>query len=83
MLSDSWFRDLKFEFWGLDIKFVENYFLLENYTTSEGVVSYNVLYHQPLPINTRYQVRFDANNDSATAFKYPHRLYVKISFLHG
>ena len=59
------------------------YFFLEIYVTSEGVVSYNVLYHQPLPINTRYQVRFDANNDSATAFKYPHRLYVKISFLHG
>ena len=40
---------------------MENYFFLENYVTSEGAVSYNVLYHQPLPI-TRYQVVFDANN---------------------
>ena len=29
--------------------------------TSEGAVSHNVLYYQPLPI-TRYQVRFYANN---------------------
>ena len=35
--------------------------LFENYVTSEGVVSHNVLYHQPLPI-TRYQVRFYHNN---------------------
>ena len=35
---------------------MENYFLLENYITSEGVVSHNVLYYQQLPI-TRYQVR--------------------------
>jgi hypothetical protein len=56
---DGWFRDLKFQ--GLKIKFVENYFSLENYVTSEGAVSHNVLYHQPLPI-TRYQVRFYANN---------------------
>ena len=40
---------------------VENYFFLENYGTSEGAVSHNVLYHQPLPI-TRYQVRFYADN---------------------
>ena len=46
---------------GLKIKFDENYFFLENYVTSEGVVSHNVLYYQPLPI-TRYQVRFYANN---------------------
>ena len=39
---------------------VENYFFLENYGTSEGAVSHNVLYHQPLPI-TRHQVRFYAN----------------------
>ena len=39
------------------VKFVENYFFLENYVTSERAVSHNVLYHQPLPI-TRYQVRF-------------------------
>ena len=36
------------------------YFFLENYVTSEGAVSHNVLYRQPLPI-TRYQVRFYAN----------------------
>ena len=29
---------------------VENYFFLENNGTSEGAVSHNVLYHQPLPI---------------------------------
>ena len=45
----------------LEIKFVENYFFLENYVTSEGAVSHNVLYHQSLP-NTRYQVRFYVNN---------------------
>ena len=31
--SYAWFRDLKFEVWGLEIKFVENYFFLENYVT--------------------------------------------------
>ena len=46
--------------WGLEIKFVENYFFLENYVTSEGAVSHNVLYYQPLPI-TRYQERFYDN----------------------
>ena len=61
VLSDGWFRDLKFLIWGLEIKFVANYFFLENYATSEGAVSHNVLYYQPLPI-TRYQVRFYANN---------------------
>ena len=48
--SDAWFRDLKFLTWDLEIKFVENYFFLENYGTSEGAVSHNVLYYQPLPI---------------------------------
>ena len=43
------------------IKFVENYFFLENYATSEGEVSHNVLYYHQLPV-TRYQVRFYANN---------------------
>ena len=43
---------------GLEIKFMENYFFLT--VTSEGLVIYNVLYHQPLPI-TRHQVRFYAN----------------------
>ena len=53
--------DLRFYTWGLEVKFVENYFYLENYSTSEGAVSHNVLYCQPLP-NTLYQVRFNANN---------------------
>ena len=58
---DGWFRDLKFLIWGLKIKFVENYFFLKNYGTSEEAVSHNVLYHQPLPI-TRHQERVYANN---------------------
>ena len=58
---DGWFLDLKFWIWGLEIKFVKIYFLLENNGTSEGAVSHNVLYHQPLPI-TRHQERFYANN---------------------
>ena len=28
------------------IKFVENYFFLENYVTTEGTVSHNVSYYQ-------------------------------------
>ena len=43
VLLDAWFRDLKFKTWGLEIIFVENYFFLENYITSEGAVSHNVL----------------------------------------
>ena len=31
--------------WGLEIKLKENYFFLENYVTSEGDVSHNVLYN--------------------------------------
>ena len=58
--EDAWFRDHKFKIWGLETKFVENYFFLANYVTSEGAVSHNVLNYQPLPI-TRYQVRFYAN----------------------
>ena len=61
VLSDAWFRDLKNWFWGLEIKFVENFFFLKNYITSEGAVSHNVLYYQQLPI-TRYQERFYAKN---------------------
>ena len=38
---------------------VENYFFLENYVTSEGVVSHNVLNYQQLPIAC-YQVSFYA-----------------------
>ena len=40
---------------------MEFYFFLENYVTSEGAVSHNVLYYQQLPI-TRHQVSFYANN---------------------
>ena len=41
---------------------MENYFLLENYVTSEREPFLRMfLYYQPLPI-TRYQVRFYANN---------------------
>ena len=61
VLSDAWFQDLKFWIWGLEIKFVENYFFFENYITSEGAVSYNAFYYQPLTI-TLYQVRFYGNN---------------------
>ena len=45
----------------VEIKFVENYFFLKNYGTSEGAFFHNVLYHQPLPI-IRSQERFYANN---------------------
>ena len=60
---------------------MENYFFLKNYITSEGVVSYNVLYYQPLPI-THYQVRFYANNYFeylpivSTAFKPEYSLFI-------
>ena len=37
------------------------FFFLENYVTSEGAVSHNVLYHQPLSI-TRHQLRFCDDN---------------------
>ena len=40
---------------------VEYYFFLENYVTSEGAVSHNVLYYQPLPI-TCIEERFYDNN---------------------
>ena len=40
---------------------VRNYYVPKNYITSEGAVSHNVLYYQPLPI-IRYQVRVHANN---------------------
>ena len=39
----------------------KNYFFLKNYVSSEGAVSHNVLYYQPLPI-TQYQERFYADN---------------------
>ena len=40
--------------------FVENYLFLENYVSSEGAVSHNVLYNQQLPI-TCYQEGFYAD----------------------
>ena len=44
-------KRLKIKFSGLQIKFVENYFFLENYVTSEVAVSQKMLYYcQPLPI---------------------------------
>ena len=50
------------------------YFFLENYITSEGAISHNVLYYQELPI-TRYQVKFVNfwlfTNLVSTAFKQP------------
>ena len=52
---------LDFEVWGLEIKFVENNFFLENYVTSDGEISHDVVYYQPFPI-TRYQVRFYADD---------------------
>ena len=39
----------------------QNNSFLKNYVTSEGAVSHNVLYYQPLPI-TCNQERFYANN---------------------
>ena len=53
---------------------MEDYFFLENYTTSEGAVSHDVLYYQPLPI-TSNQERLHGNNNFewlpivSTAFK--------------
>ena len=58
---DAWFRDLYFWIWGLDIKFVENYFFLENNVTSEGAVSHNVVNYQQLSI-THNQVTFYAKS---------------------
>ena len=43
------------------IFFVEIYFFLENYVTSEGAVYHNVFYYQQLSIAC-YQVSFYANN---------------------
>ena len=40
---------------------VENDFFLENYVTSEGAVSHNILYYQQLFI-AWYQLSFYANN---------------------
>ena len=40
---------------------VENYFFLENYVTSEGAVSRNVLYYQQLSIDCN-QVSFNAEH---------------------
>ena len=42
--------DFETSIWGLEITFVESYFFLENYVTTEGAVSHNVLYYQQLSI---------------------------------
>ena len=55
------FEILKIKFWGFEIKFVENYFFLENYVTSEGAVFHNILNYQQLSIAC-YQVMFYAHN---------------------
>ena len=55
------FQMLDFETSNSKSEFVENYFFLENYVTSEGAVSHIVFYYQPLPI-TRNQERFYDNN---------------------
>ena len=39
----------------------ENYFFLEIYVTSEGAVSHNVLYYQPLPITPNQERFYDDN----------------------
>ena len=46
---------------------VGNYFFLENYVTSEGAVSHNVLYYQQLSIAC-YQVSVYAKNYGNMAF---------------
>ena len=40
---------------------MENYFFLEKSSTSEGAISHNFVYYQPLHI-TRHQVRSFDNN---------------------
>ena len=52
VLSDAWFQDLKIYVRGLEIKFVENYFFLENYVISKGAISHNVytINSPPLPV---------------------------------
>ena len=70
------------------MKFVENYFFLENYITSEGAVSHKVLYYQPLPI-TRCQERFYANNYfkylpiESTAFNFKTTALCKNNYIAG
>ena len=61
VLSDAWFQEIKIYFWGLEIKFMDNYFFLENCVTLEEAVSHNLLYYQMLSIAC-YQVTFYAIN---------------------
>ena len=42
VLSDASFGDLKIYFWSLESKFVDNYFFLLNFVSSEGADSQNV-----------------------------------------
>ena len=65
MFSDALFETSNSKSEVKKIKFVENYLSLENYVTSEGAVSRNVLYYQTLPI-TRDQVRFYADSKVIT-----------------
>ena len=53
------FRMLDFE--TSNSKYKVSKSILENYVTSEGVISHIVVYHQHLPV-THYQVRFYANS---------------------
>ena len=41
--------------------FKSNYFFLENYVTSEGAVSHNVLYYQPVPTSCNQERFYDDN----------------------
>ena len=60
VLSDAWFRDLKFKSVVSKSNSWKVTYSSKNYSTSEGGVSHKVVYYQPFP-NTRYQVRFHAN----------------------
>ena len=59
-LSDAWYRYLKTLINVRSRNQILEIFL-ENYVSSEGAVSQNVLYYQPLP-NTDYQVRLYTYN---------------------
>ena len=56
-----YFETSNSKIWGLENKFVEFYLFLENYVTSDGAVSHNVLYYPNLTI-TRTQERFYDDN---------------------
>ena len=64
---------------------VERCFFLKNYITSEGAVSYNVLYYQQLSI-AGYQVSFSANNYfeqlSIVSSAFKGKVYIGSSLVH-